>query len=574
MFVDENMELANTKIERRQRWDKPFAAEWSEEDFARTLALPVFANMDADKFPAQLSLNGIVRNDARLVRYDTGDIVARVDDYGSSAFIVVSGEVTIIHPPGLAPAILGREVAAEPEGWLGAIKRLFSRSKHNETRLYAQADWDITKDLSFKQGIARVKINNIEEALAGLPVTKLGAGELIGEVAALTRSPRTASMVVTESTELLEIRWQGFRDLRKYDEGFRRRIDDIYRERNRVSYLKSFPFFDELEGERIEFIAEQTLLESYGSLEWKASRKKGEQTRAPAEPAIVNQGDYVDGLLIVLNGGARIVGGRHAGNQTIGFLRGGDVFGMHEIVANRDSSNAAEFPVHQYGLTAIGHCDVLRIPTHLVENELLQNLSPEKLAELADYCAYPPPAIDPGFQEFVGEHQYTNGRSTMVIDTSRCVRCDECVTACARNHDNNPRFLRHGHQFSNLMITNACMHCVDPVCMVGCPTGAISRRVNGEVVINDETCIGCSTCANSCPYDNIRMVEISDKQGNLALDDQTHKPIVKATKCDLCADNLGGPACERACPHDALSRIDLTDTSSLNALLMRAASFE
>ena len=54
------------------------------------------------------------------------------------------------------------------------------------------------------------------------------------------------------------------------------------------------------------------------------------------------------------------------------------------------------------------------------------------------------------------------------------------------------------------------VECTDPVCMIGCPTGAIHRNVEeGVVVINDDTCIGCGTCANSCPYDNIRLVEDS-----------------------------------------------------------------
>ena len=58
------------------------------------------------------------------------------------------------------------------------------------------------------------------------------------------------------------------------------------------------------------------------------------------------------------------------------------------------------------------------------------------------------------------------------------------------------------------------------------------------------------------------------------VDEKSGEPIVKATKCDLCADNLGGPACERACPHDALSRVDLTDGASLSKLLERVAVFE
>jgi Fe-S-cluster-containing dehydrogenase component len=100
------------------------------------------------------------------------------------------------------------------------------------------------------------------------------------------------------------------------------------------------------------------------------------------------------------------------------------------------------------------------------------------------------------------------------------------------------------------------MHCRDPVCMIGCPTGAIHRHETaGVIVINDDTCIGCGTCANSCPYDNIRLVEVADFRGAPLVDNEG-RTIVKATKCDLCVDNPGGPACVRACPHDALRRID------------------
>lgn len=106
--------------------------------------------------------------------------------------------------------------------------------------------------------------------------------------------------------------------------------------------------------------------------------------------------------------------------------------------------------------------------------------------------------------------------------------------------------------------------------MIGCPTGAIARdSVTGNVLINDATCIGCQTCANSCPYDNIQMVEIRDPKGSLVLDEQTQQPILKATKCDLCVDQLGGPACQRSCPHDALVRIDMQNLDSLQAWVSR-----
>jgi Fe-S-cluster-containing dehydrogenase component len=117
-----------------------------------------------------------------------------------------------------------------------------------------------------------------------------------------------------------------------------------------------------------------------------------------------------------------------------------------------------------------------------------------------------------------------------------------------------------------LMIAQACMHCADPVCMIGCPTGAIGWDPSSGVArINDQTCIGCSTCADSCPYDNIQMVEARGSRGELLVDEATGQPIAKATKCDLCSDLPGGPACQRACPHDALVRLDLGNLTELAA---------
>ena len=103
--------------------------------------------------------------------------------------------------------------------------------------------------------------------------------------------------------------------------------------------------------------------------------------------------------------------------------------------------------------------------------------------------------------------------------------------------------------------------------MIGCPTGAIYRHeAQGEVVINQTTCVGCQTCANNCPYDNIRMVPVRDSEGRPWTVAETRQPILKATKCDLCVEQFRSPACELACPHDALKRLDLTDPQTLEEL--------
>ena len=179
-------------------------------------------------------------------------------------------------------------------------------------------------------------------------------------------------------------------------------------------------------------------------------------------------------------------------------------------------------------------------------------------------------AVPEPLLEFLVEERFVQATAAMVIDLDRCVRCDDCVRACAMAHDGNPRFVRHGPIHGHHMLANACLHCVDPVCMVECPTGAIHREfASGNVVISESSCIGCAQCANNCPYDAIRMVQITDQNGQLVVDDRIGRPLTQATKCDLCLDQLGGPACQNACAHDALRRVDLSDVQQLQEVFAR-----
>ena len=265
------------------------------------------------------------------------------------------------------------------------------------------------------------------------------------------------------------------------------------------------------------------------------------------------------------------------GHRTLNYLGAGQVYGLPEIAHNWRQPDA---PVSlQYTLRVIGYTHVIVIPTAVMESVVLpaieKNALPPLVLSIAESEAAPPPQIDASAKigadtlEFLTENRIFNGTASMVINLDRCTRCDDCVRACAAAHDNNPRFLRHGPTSGKLMIAQACMHCVDPICMIGCPTGAIHRDAfGGQVVINPATCIGCKACFNNCPYEAIRMVETRDADGEFLVDNEM-KPILKATKCDLCVEQLGGPACERACPHGALARVNMTDLDAFANWLKR-----
>jgi len=576
----------------------------SEVEAERILTLEPFCDMDQDRFPETMSLAEIIRNDTRIVNFQDGDIVMREGDYGNSAFLVIEGKVSVILPPGLPETMLGRAPSAK-KTLLQAVAQLWENSVHPEVRgSYTVAESEGTSSRSDSDQQARIFLQDVPAVLNDHRTASIGAGDMFGEIAALGRTQRTATVISDGPSEMLEIRWQGLRDIRRRAEDFRHHVDRLYRERSLASHLQATPMFQQLDEDAIAQIVNETLFETYGDFDWhtqyRRNRDESFNERLAREPVIIAEGDYPDGLLLVRAGFARVSQVVNNGHRTVRYIGRGAVFGMAEIIHNwlqdqkhdpelRKTNGGGEIPSEREPLVllstlrALGYVDILRVPTTVVEKFVLPTLSKEELAQYGQLDLNfskidnldkegqgNKHAIDPGMLEFLVENRYINGTATMLIDMDRCVRCDECVTACAKAHDNNPRFNRHGRRHGHYMAANACMHCMDPVCMIGCPTGAIHRSsAGGQVVINDNTCIGCATCANSCPYDNIRMVEVRDKYGDFIRDTTTKEPIVKATKCDLCLDQLGGPACQRACPHDALKRIDMGNLLELGGWLNR-----
>ena len=92
-------------LDRPQRWDAAFDPEMTPEAVARLLKLAPFCDMKADNFPKRLSLPDILQHDVRIRRFRSGEIVVREGDYGTSAFMIMSGAVNASWPRGPVSAV-------------------------------------------------------------------------------------------------------------------------------------------------------------------------------------------------------------------------------------------------------------------------------------------------------------------------------------------------------------------------------------------------------------------------------------------------------------------------------------
>jgi Fe-S-cluster-containing dehydrogenase component/CRP-like cAMP-binding protein len=582
------MGLATT-IERPDRWDHPLDPTMRERPLDWLFQLEPFASMNPESFSQASPLLEIIRHDARVSRYEQGDIIVREGDYGSHAFVVLRGQVRILLTAiELSP--LERE-RTRKQSWWQALRSSLTPWPIPEVRQVAQGG-SASSSLSIRQvdERPRIFIQDATAVLQGCESEPLGPGEIFGEVAAMTRSSSNYTVVADGPVVLLEIRWQGLRLLRR-DPHFQEQLDRRYREANLTVHLRETPWFRFVPPEHLSELAKATQLQSYGDMEWYADYRQARtldiQQRIEAEPLILQEGTPANWLVLIRSGFARVSYQHGYGHRTSSYLGRGQCYGLAELVHNAGPGLIEnQFLPYQESLRGIGFVDVLKIPQRVFVQHALPFIREEELPRLdrPRYDSAGPmvgisertqeeDTLSPSLLEFLVDHRLMNGRQAMVIDTERCTRCDDCVQACARTHQGNPRFVRRGPQFDRYQFAQACMHCADPVCMIGCPTGAIGRdRETGVIAINPQTCIGCKVCAESCPYDNIVMVSIHDQRGRKLVDRESRLPILQATKCDLCSHLTSGPACQNACPHEALIRIDTSDTKTLAAWIRRTAA--
>jgi len=166
----------------------------------------------------------------------------------------------------------------------------------------------------------------------------------------------------------------------------------------------------------------------------------------------------------------------------------------------------------------------------------------------------------------------------LMIDVNKCASdCTACVSACKTENgweghgdpEQAAQWIRKvtlkdkatGHETSMPVM---CQHCEEPPCVDVCPTGASFKRVDGIVLVDKHTCIGCRYCMMACPFKARSFVH------EPTTNQKEHAPRGNGTveSCTLCVHRVDEgrvPACVEACDatgNGAMIFGDLNDPES------------
>ncbi|MEK6325406.1 MAG: cyclic nucleotide-binding domain-containing protein [Acidobacteriota bacterium] len=423
-------------------------------------------------------------------------------------------------------------------------------------------------------------------------VAELTPGTQFGEMSVLAGVPRNATVKARpdKPAQVLEIHRPALRLLRKLPK-FGENIDNTYRTHGRDAALESLRLTGGLTPEMASELRSYSLFRVFAK-----------------NHVLFRENERVNRVYIIKEGWARRTQSV-SGKEVEDFVGHGFCFGIE------GAAKDASWP---YTVTLMGRTEVLEIFTsklrerHALRDALLKVLSGNVPPALGAFVNYKPAVRDAmlAAQERLIDTGLVDGTNLLVMDMDLCVRCGNCSLACHKIHGQS-RLMRRGVHVTRLEAPRAsavqsalspevCMHCADPECLTGCPTGAIGRFDLGQVDIDPKTCIGCGDCATQCPYNAISLVPRRPKAA--ATDTVSFKsklqeflrirpdPIpppvdaiddLVAIKCNLCSDrtSLNPPgaktraySCEENCPTGALARVKpreyFTEIGRIEGLLL------
>jgi Fe-S-cluster-containing hydrogenase component 2/CRP-like cAMP-binding protein len=468
--------------------------------------------------------------------FEAGQTILRMGSYTDAAFFVAEGVVTVR----LSPA----EARSGPPAPPTALPRSAPMTERIHSILGRKKAAAVVQRGGITPG-AKIMVGDLSLDLRSNEDVTLEAGEVFGGLNALSQYPIVADFVAKTPVLCLVIRAPALRMMFKQRElaDFKKMLDEQYRTQTLGGHLRSVDLFAGLADETIARLQATAELVSY-------------------EPGrlIVEEGTPADAFYFVRGGFVKVAVRAGAADAAVTYLRKGDHAGEIALLLDEpwpcslsaiDNVELVKLPRRQFiDIMAQHHPEIQELVWQRVIDQLKERGSVSRAPLASRYLQL---AMDTGL---------INGESVLLIDLGTCTRCDDCVRACADTHGGTPRFIREGSKFRNWSVPTACYQCTDPVCMIGCPTGAISRPLGTtEVTINKDTCIGCHNCVKRCPWGNIIEVPFHSPALN--------RDIELATKCDLCLGRAEGPACVQMCPHGSAVRISFKDRALVTRTLSR-----
>ena len=426
----------------------------------------------------------------------------------------------------------------------------------------------------------------VREGAGQKKIGQLDPGTCFGEMALLAGIERNATVSVpgNQKAVVLEVTRPALRLLRKL-QTFGTILDETYRNHGIARVLEDLTTITgkPLSGPLAEELRRTARYMVYGK-----------------NHELCKEGQPIDRLILIKSGWVRRSRGVpfHAASpevvlgvdESIGvdFLGGGNVLGLDGV---------AQPANWRFRVTLMARTEVLEVPLDQFSTDpVLRQQLAETFSSMSTAGSALPPTIEllpdlnalKAAEEEIGTG-IIDGSNVLVMDMDLCIRCGNCSLACHKMHGQS-RLLRRGIQIErpvavgkkrlqHALVPQVCMHCADPECMTGCPTGSIFRDAVGHIDIDPQTCIGCYDCATQCPYDAITMVPRAAppaKNGFASKLRSAFKfkidppPAAEASddlvaiKCNLCEDTPLNPpgarskkySCEENCPTGALVRVD------------------
>ena len=496
--------------EKRLRLLVPAAAH----DLARVPLLAMLPEKARDKVVEK------VRPYTHFLDFAPGEVVLRAGEYSDSVYYVLEGA---------AEAVL--ELPRHGEGRRPVVRG----GAHVQDQPRVPAPRGPERSDPLVLGDFPVPLS------PGRPAS-LAPGDLFGDMSALSRFAVAATVRAKGPLKVLRIRLPGLRMLSAVSPAFRHSLDERYREHVLSFHLRRAGLLSDVDQKSLDRLKEHAELLTF---------RPGELVVEESTPA--------DGFYLVRGGYLKASVRVGESDLAITYLRPGDFAGESAVVLEDQ-----RWP---FSLRAVEHVEIVHIDREafaLVVGKiprLHERLWTETVARLKARGAASRSPIASEYLQMAADTGLIHGESVLLIDLTTCTRCDDCVTACAETHGGQPVFVREGQRYRHWLVPTSCYQCTDPVCLMDCPTGAITRSMGTlEVTVDDATCIGCSNCAKRCPWGNIVMVETDETRPD-------GHPVELASKCDLCVGRKAGPACVNACPHGSAVRISFKDMDRVRSTL-------